>query len=67
ASDRLGLLRDISEVLTREKINVIAVSTQSKQGNAHMRFTGEVVSLSQLNRTLAHLHEVTGVVGARRA
>ena len=67
ATDRQGLLRDVSEVLTREKINVIAVSTQSKQGTAHMRFTGEINSLNQLNRTLAHLHEVDGVVGARRA
>jgi len=67
ANDRQGLLRDVSEVLTREKINVIAVSTQSKQGTAHMRFTGEITSLGQLSRTLTHLHEVEGVVGARRA
>ncbi|WP_153110184.1 RelA/SpoT family protein [Propionivibrio limicola] len=67
ANDRQGLLRDVSEVLTREKINVIAVSTQSKQGEAHMRFTGEIANLAQLKRTLAALHEVNGVVGARRA
>ena len=67
ATDRQGLLRDVSEVLTREKINVIAVSTQSKQGAAHMRFTGEIASIGQLTRTLAHLHEVDGVIGARRA
>ena len=67
ATDRQGLLRDVSEVLTREKINVIAVSTQSRQGGAHMRFTGEIASLGQLHRTLAHLHEVDGVIGARRA
>ena len=42
ANDRQGLLRDISEVLTREKINVIAVNTQSKQGKAHMKFTAEI-------------------------
>jgi GTP pyrophosphokinase len=67
ATDRQGLLRDVSEVLTREKINVIAVNTQSKQGNAHMRFTGEITHISQLNKTLTALHEVEGVVGARRA
>jgi GTP pyrophosphokinase len=61
------LLRDVSEVLTREKLNVIAVNTQSKQGTAHMRFTAEIKNLSQLKRTLAMLHEVEGVVGARRA
>ena len=67
AIDRQGLLRDVSEVLTKEKINVTAVSTQSKQGAAHMRFTGEVKNLAQLKHTLAALHDVQGVVGARRA
>ena len=67
ANDRQGLLRDVSEVLTREKLNVIAVNTQSKQGTAHMRFTAEIKNLSQLKRTLSMLHEVDGVVGARRA
>ena len=67
AYDRQGLLRDVSDILAREKINVIAVNTQSRQGNAHMRFTAEVGTIEQLNRTLALLHQVDGVVGARRA
>jgi len=67
ANDRQGLLRDISEVLTREKINVIAVNTQSKQGKAHMKFTAEIGNVSQLKQTLILLHEVEGVLGARRA
>jgi GTP pyrophosphokinase len=67
AHDRQGLLRDVSEVLTREKINVIAVNTQSKQGTAHMSFTAEISNVNQLKHTLALLHDVDGVVGARRA
>ncbi|HRF72843.1 MAG TPA: bifunctional (p)ppGpp synthetase/guanosine-3',5'-bis(diphosphate) 3'-pyrophosphohydrolase [Accumulibacter sp.] len=67
AYDRQGLLRDVSDVLAREKINVIAVNTQSRLGNAHMRFTAEVGSIPQLARTLSLLHGVEGVVGARRA
>ena len=67
AHDRQGLLRDVSDILAREKINVIAVNTQSRQGNAHMSFTAEVGSIAQLNRTLDLLHRVEGVVGARRA
>jgi len=67
AHDRQGLLRDISEVFAREKINVIAVNTQSKQGTAHMGFTAEIGNIVQLKRTLALIHEVAGVVGARRA
>ncbi len=67
AHDRQGLLRDISEIFTREKLNVIGVNTQSKQGKAHMSFTVEVSGLQQLQRTLAMIHEVEGVVGVRRA
>jgi GTP pyrophosphokinase len=67
AHDRQGLLRDISDIFMREKINVIAVNTQSKLGNAHMVFTAEISNLQQLKRTLTLIHEVPGVVGARRA
>jgi GTP pyrophosphokinase len=66
AADRQGLLRDISEVLNKERINVIAVSTLSKRGSANMRFTGEVKNLSQLQQALKALREVKGVAGARR-
>lgn len=67
AHDRQGLLRDISEVFAREKMNVIGVNTMSKQGTAHMSFTVEIDNVRQLYRTLTLLHEVNGVVGARRA
>ena len=67
ASDRQGLLRDVSDVLLREKINVIAVSTQSKQGSANMRFTAEISNVPQLKRTLHLLLDIPGVSSARRA
>ena len=67
AHDRQGLLRDISEIFTREKLNVVGVNTQSKQGKAHMGFTVEITNLPQLQRTLTLIHEVEGVVGVRRA
>ncbi|MCL2346115.1 MAG: bifunctional (p)ppGpp synthetase/guanosine-3',5'-bis(diphosphate) 3'-pyrophosphohydrolase [Desulfobulbus sp.] len=67
AHDRQGLLRDISEIFTREKLNVVGVNTQSKQGKAHMSFTVEVANLHHLQRTLTLIHEVDGVVGVRRA
>ena len=66
ATDRRGLLRDVSEMLMREKVNVIAVSTQSKQGVAYMRFTVEVKNISQLKQTLGVLREIQGVLRARR-
>ena len=66
AHDRQGLLRDISEVLSREKINVTGVNTQSKQHMAYMSFTVEISGLDQLQRTLAQVREVPGVLTASR-
>jgi GTP pyrophosphokinase len=66
ASDRQGLLRDISEVLAREKINVIGVNTQSNKGSARMVFTAEISSTGQLQKAMASIGEVEGVQEARR-
>ncbi|THF63499.1 RelA/SpoT family protein [Pseudothauera rhizosphaerae] len=66
ASDRQGLLRDISEVLSREKLNVIAVNTLSKKGTAFMRFTMEVGGVTQLQRAITLIREVPGVIDAQR-
>ncbi|MFP5394363.1 MAG: ACT domain-containing protein, partial [Gammaproteobacteria bacterium] len=66
AGDRQGLLRDISEVFSREKINVIGVNTQSSKGQARMTFTAEIGSTSQLQRALSAIMEVQGVQEARR-
>ena len=66
ANDRQGLLRDITEVLSREKINVTAVNTQSHQHVARMVFTVEVPGVAQLRHTLALLQDVKGVSSALR-
>jgi GTP pyrophosphokinase len=66
AGDRQGLLRDISEIFLREKINVIGVSTQSTKGQARMAFTAEIGSTAQLQKALTVIREVEGVVEARR-
>jgi GTP pyrophosphokinase len=66
ATDRQGLLRDISEILLREKINVIGVSTQSAKGYARMAFTAEIGSTEQLQKALMVIRDVDGVVEVRR-
>jgi GTP pyrophosphokinase len=66
AHDRQGLLRDISDVLSKEKINVTAVKTQSKGGSARMAFTIELANAEQLKRVLGLVREVEGVEGVRR-
>ena len=66
AQDRQGLLRDISEVFSREKINVIGVNTQSAKSQARMSFTAEIGGTSQLQKALAIIQEVSGVQEVRR-
>ncbi len=68
ADDRGGLLRDISEVFAKEKVNVTGVHTQSaKDGStAWMTFTVEVSDTARLGPVLAQVRRVTGVRHARR-
>ena len=66
ALDRQGLLRDISEVFSRLKINVTGVKTQSRKGVASMQFTIEVPSTNGLQTAVSALLEVKGVTEARR-
>lgn len=66
AQDRSGLLRDLSEVFARLRLNVVAVNTQSKASIAHMAFTVEVHDGAELQRALTALKEVTGVLTVRR-
>jgi len=67
ASDRRGLLRDIGDALAREKINVTAVRTQSRDELAFMRFTFDVSDLAQLKRAFALVRELKGVIRVGRA
>ena len=66
ASDRQGLLRDVSEAIAREKVNVTAVNTISRSNHASMRFTVEVTKLDHLTRILKMVLEVAGVISAAR-
>jgi GTP pyrophosphokinase len=66
AADRQGLLRDISEVFAKEKMNVIGVQTQSVKGTAWMTFTVEVADSGRLNKVLGLVDEVQGVRWAKR-
>jgi len=66
ASDRQGLLRDIGEALARERINVTAVRTQSRNDLARMRFSFEVADVAHLRRAFAAVKEVAGVIRVAR-
>ncbi|MBA3506227.1 MAG: bifunctional (p)ppGpp synthetase/guanosine-3',5'-bis(diphosphate) 3'-pyrophosphohydrolase [Betaproteobacteria bacterium] len=66
AMDRQGLLRDISEILAREKINVTAANTLTRNMQSRLAFTVEVQSLHALKRAFAFVRDVPGVVEVSR-
>ncbi|MEJ2610263.1 MAG: bifunctional (p)ppGpp synthetase/guanosine-3',5'-bis(diphosphate) 3'-pyrophosphohydrolase [Candidatus Thiodiazotropha sp.] len=68
ASDRKGLLRDISAVLTSEDVDVIGVNTNSdrKTDSATMRFTIEVKDMKQLSRLLSKIEHLPDVNMVKR-
>ncbi len=67
AQDRQGLLRDISDVFSRERINVTAVKTLSRAGQARMAFTIELSSTRQLQHLIRLVRDVQGVNEVWRA
>jgi GTP pyrophosphokinase len=66
ALDRQGLLRDISDVFAREKMNVIGVQTQTVKDIAWMTFTIEVDDARQVARAMSVVSDVPGVRAVRR-
>ncbi len=71
AQDRPSLLRDITEVFAKEKVNVTGAHTQSVRGGggavtAWMTFTVEVASTERLSQVLKQVAQIGGVRSARR-
>jgi GTP pyrophosphokinase len=70
AADRSGLLRDISEVFAKDKMNVTGVNTQTvkdaRGGTAWMTFTVEVADSAKLAQVLNAVSRISGVRSARR-
>ena len=67
AYDRRGLLKDLTQVIFADHINIRQVNTLSEQnGIANMRLTIEVKGLAQLSRLLARLEQQPGIISARR-
>ncbi len=66
AMDRQGLLRDVTEVFARERVNVTAANTLTRHQHVRMAFTLEVKGLDVLQRALALVRDVPGVLAAGR-
>lgn len=69
AWDRTGLLRDITNVLANERVNVTGVHTSSDKsdGTASMQLTVEVPGLDELGRVLTKIAQQPNVIEARRS
>jgi GTP pyrophosphokinase len=68
AYDRPGLLRDVSQVLLNERINVLAVNTRSnrEENTANMLLTIEIPGLDALGRLLGRVSQLPNIIEARR-
>jgi len=68
AYDRSGLLRDVSQLLANEKINVLEASTRTNRDDnyASMLLTLEIPNLHLLGRLLARIGQLPNVVEVRR-
>lgn len=68
AFDRQGLLRDITNVLTDEDVNVLSMNTLTdiKDHKAKMKLTLEVSGITQLSRVLSKITQLPNILEAKR-
>ncbi len=68
AYDRSGLLRDITQVLSSSRTNVLALNTISNpdDNTATMTVNVEISSLEQLARLLAQIRNLPNIIDVRR-
>ncbi|WP_201568484.1 RelA/SpoT family protein [Psychrobacter sp. JCM 18900] len=68
AYDRRGLLRDLTQIIDKENVNIRQVQTLSNDDNiAFLKFHIEVSGLAHLSKLLAKLEQQHGILHARRA
>jgi GTP pyrophosphokinase len=68
AVDRQGLLRDITTMLSNDRVNVIGMNTISDtyQHTASMKLTVEVRSVVDLSRLLSRLSQLPNIINVQR-
>lgn len=66
AFDRQGLLRDVSDVFTKERVDVLRVNTESVGEYAHMAVTVRVREAAQVGRLISRLGQVQSVIEVGR-
>ncbi|CAN5283804.1 GTP diphosphokinase [soil metagenome] len=68
AYDRQGLVRDLTALLSAEKINIIALTTRTDKNEAlaHAHITLEVPSSLSLSKILTRIKQIGSVIRVRR-
>lgn len=68
ASDRHGLLRDISTIIANERVLIVGMASHSDKFKQTMRmsFTIEIANSEMLNRILAKLRQLDDVIDVKR-
>lgn len=68
AWDRVGLLRDITTVITEDKVNMVGVRTiENQDGSVTILATLETTGIEQLSRLLSRIEIIRGVRNTARA
>ena len=67
--DRQGLLRDITQVLAAERVNVTSINTKSDPTDhtATMSLSMDIGSLAGLGDVLARINQLSNVIEVRRS
>ncbi len=67
AWDRVGLLRDLSTMVSDEKVNMMGVRTEHEDDRTtHVFITLETTGVAQLSRLMAKMESIRGVITVNR-
>jgi GTP pyrophosphokinase len=67
AWDRVGLLRDLTSLVSGERVNIASVITEEEEEVSVVTLTVYITGIDQLNRLFSRLESVDGVTGVTRA
>ena len=68
AYDRPGLIKDLSTMLSVERVNILGVNTKTDPSTleARMDLTLEIHSLEELSRVMKRISQLPNVLAVRR-
>ncbi len=67
AWDRVGLLRDITNVIAEAKVNIFSMNTTYHSEITSVFATLEITNMAQLTQLLSRIHGVRGIISATRS